>query len=56
MLRGIEREGRDVVRVRRIADETASSMGIQSNHEKERKVVCIPESFKTLGADFVMGS
>jgi hypothetical protein len=29
-------------------------MGIQANHEKERKMVCIPESFETLGAYLVM--
>jgi hypothetical protein len=54
VLCGIEREGSNVVRIRRIADETASCMGIQTNHEKERKMVRIPESFKTLGAYLVV--
>lgn len=54
VLCGIEREGRYVVRVGRIADETASRMGVQPNHEKECELVCIPESFKTLGAYLVM--
>lgn len=54
VLCGIVREGRYVVRVGRIADETASRMGIQANHEKECEMVCIPESFKTLGANLVM--
>ena len=54
VLGGIKREGVDVVRVRRIADETASCVGIQANHEEECEMVCIPESFKTLGAYLVM--
>jgi hypothetical protein len=54
VLRGIEREGRDIIRVYRITDETAGRMRIQANHEKECKMVCIPESFKALCAYLVV--
>jgi hypothetical protein len=54
VLRGIEGEGVDIIRVHRIADETAGRMRIQANHEKECKMMCIPESFKALGAYLVV--
>ena len=54
VLRGIEGEGIDIVRVHGIADETAGRMGIQANHEEEREMMCIPEGFEALGAYLVV--
>lgn len=54
MLRGIEGEGRDIIRVHRIADETAGRMRIQANHEKECQMMRIPESLKALSAYLVV--
>ena len=54
MLRGIEGEGVDIIRVHGIADETAGRMGVQAYHEKERKMMCIPESLEALGAYLVV--
>lgn len=31
-------------------------MGVKGDHEEKRQVVCIPESFKALLADLVVGS
>ena len=54
VLRRVERERGDVVGARRVADETSSGMGVETNHEEEREVVSVPESFETLVADFVV--
>jgi hypothetical protein len=55
VLRGIERECRNVIRVRRITNEAAGSVSIQTYHEKEREVVCVPEGLETLIAYLVVG-
>ena len=54
VLRRVERERGDVVGARRVADEASSGMGVETNHEEEREVVSVPESFETLVADFVV--
>ena len=54
VLRGIEGEGGDIIRIHRIADEAASGMRVESDHEEERKVMRVPESFETLGAYLVV--
>jgi len=53
--RGIEGEGRNVIRVRRITNEAAGRVSIQTYHEKEREVVCVPEGLETLFAYLVVG-
>jgi hypothetical protein len=56
MLGGIEGESWNMIRKCRIADETTSRMRVQTDHEKERKMMGIPEGFKTLIAYLVVGS
>ena len=56
VLRGIEWEGRDVVRVDGIADETTSRMGVETDHEEKCKMVSIPKGFKALVSDLPVGS
>lgn len=56
VLRGIEWEALDVVRVDRITDETTSRMGVKTEHEKECKVVGIPKGFEALVSDLLVGS
>jgi hypothetical protein len=51
----VEGEGRDVVRIDGITDETASSVGVESNHEEKCEVVSIPERFEALVANLVVG-
>lgn len=56
VLRGIEWEARDVVRVDGITDETTSGVGVETEHEEECKVVSIPKGFKALVSDLLVGS
>jgi hypothetical protein len=56
MLRGVEGESWDIIRVRRVADETTSRMRIKTDHEKEREMMGIPEGLKTLIAYLVVSS
>jgi hypothetical protein len=51
---GIERERWDKVWVPTVTDKASSGMGVESNHEKESEMVCIPENLKTLMTDLVM--
>ena len=55
VLRGIEGESRNVIRVGRITNEAAGRVSVQTYHEKEREVVCVPEGLETLIADLVVG-
>lgn len=54
MLGRVEGEGPDVVGISRVADEAAGGMRVQSNHEEEGKVVCIPEGLEALVANLVL--
>ena len=56
VLRRVERERRDVVGARRVADETSSGMGVETDHEEERKVVRVPERLEALVADLTVRS
>ena len=38
-----------------VTDEAARRMRVERDHEKERKVVRVPERLETLMADFVVG-
>jgi hypothetical protein len=51
---GIERESWDEVWVRSVTDKTSSGMGVESKHEKEGKMVGIPENFKALLTNLMM--
>lgn len=55
MFGGIERESANVVRIHGISHETASGMGIQTNHEEECEMMSVPKRFEALLADFVVG-
>jgi hypothetical protein len=55
MLSGIEREGGNVIGVHGVTNEATSGVCIQSDHEKERKVMGVPESFEALMTDLVVG-
>ena len=39
---------------RTVTDKASSGMGVESKHEKEGKMVCIPESLKALLTNLVM--
>lgn len=39
-----------------ISHETTRSVGVQSQHEGNKQVVCIPEAFESLLADTMVGS
>jgi len=54
VLRRVEGERANVVRICRVANETTSGVGVKANEEEERKVMSIPKSFKTLAADLVV--
>ena len=54
MLCRIERESWDVVGVNGIADEAASGMSVQANHEEERQMMGIPERFEALVTNLVV--
>jgi len=51
----VEGEGCDVVGIGGVTDEATSSMAVETKHEEERKVMSVPEGFKALGTDLVMG-
>jgi hypothetical protein len=55
VLRRVEGERCDVVRVNRVADEAAGRVGIQTDHEEEREMVRVPECLEALGPDLVVG-
>ena len=54
VLRRVEGEGCDVVRVNTVTDEATSSMTVKSNHEKECRVMGVPESLEALIANLPM--
>ena len=54
VLRRVEGEGCDVVRVNTVTDEATSSMTVKSNHEKECQVMGVPESLEALIANLPM--
>lgn len=56
MLGRVKGEGRDQVRVRRVAHKASSSMGVETEHKEESQVMRIPKCFETLAADLVMCS
>jgi hypothetical protein len=51
----VEREGWLEVRFDTIADEAASGMCVDTDHEEEREVMCIPESLEALVANLMVG-
>lgn len=55
MVGRIERESWDVIGIDGVSDETAGSVGVKSDHEEECEVVGIPEGFKALATDLVVG-
>ena len=52
--RAVERERGDVLGVGRVTDEASGGMGVETDHEEERKVVRVPESLEALVADLVV--
>ena len=56
MLSRIEWECLNVVRVDRVTHEATGGMSVETEHEKEREMVSIPERFKALLSDLVMSS
>ena len=55
MFGGIERESWDIVWIGTVTDKASSGMGVESKHEKEGKMVSIPENLKALLTNLVMG-
>ena len=56
VFRGVEGERGDVVGVSRVTDEASGGMGVETEHEEERKVVRVPESLEALIANLVVRS
>ena len=54
VFRGVEGERGDVVGVSRVTDEASGGMGVETDHEEERKVVRVPEGLEALVADLVV--
>ena len=54
--RAVERERGDVLGVGRVTDEASGGMGVETEHEEERKVVRVPESLEALIANLVVRS
>ena len=54
MFRAVEREDRDVLGFRRVTNEASGGMGVETNHEKEREVVRVPEGLEALVTDLVV--
>ena len=55
VVRRIEGERRNVVRIRRVANEASGGMGVKTDHKEEREVVRVPEGLEALIADLVVG-
>ncbi len=55
MVCGVEGESLDVVGIRTVTDETARRMRVETDHEKEREVMGIPEGFEALVTNLVRG-
>jgi hypothetical protein len=51
----VEREGWLEVRFNTIADEAPSGVCVDTDHEEEREVMCIPEGLEALVANFMVG-
>ena len=52
--RAVERERGDVLGVGRVTDEASGGMGVETDHEEERKVVRVPECLEALVTDLVV--
>ena len=48
VLCGIEGEGGDIVRVRRVTDKASCCVGIEAEHEEKGEVMRVPECLETL--------
>lgn len=55
MVRGIEWKDVGKVWVNGVSHEATGCMCVKTDHEEERKMVCIPEHLKALIANLVMG-
>lgn len=54
VLRRVEREGSNVIRVDGVAHETSSSVSIEADHEKESQVMGVPKCFEALLANLLV--
>ena len=55
MLGRVEGESWDVIGVHGVSDETASCVGVKSDHEEKCEVVGVPEGLEALTANLVVG-
>ena len=55
VLRPVEWEALDILRLRGVADEASGSMSIEANEEEESKMMRVPKGLEALCADFVVG-
>ena len=55
MLGRVEWESTDIIRFGGVADETSSGVGVQPEHEEESEMVSVPECFKALLPDLLVG-
>ena len=56
MLGRVEREGFNVIWISRVTNEASGSVRVDTNEEKECKMMRVPESFEALVADLLVGS
>ena len=50
----VEGESRNVVGIDGVSDKTASSVGVESDHEEKCEVVGVPKCLEALAADLVV--
>ena len=55
MLSRVEWERGDIGGFNGITDETSSGVGVQPEHEEESEMVSVPECFKALLPDLLVG-
>lgn len=56
MLCRIEGERPDIVWIDRVAHKATRGVSVKANHEEECEMMGIPERFKALGSDLMVGS
>lgn len=56
VVRRVEREGFDIIRINRVTHKAPSGMRVQGNHEKESQMMRVPEGLETLITDLLVRS
>jgi hypothetical protein len=54
MLRRVEGESRNIIGIDGVSNKTASSVGVESDHEEKCEMVGVPKCLEALAADLVV--